>query len=66
MGELLSQAKTSECGTAHFWGLDSYRTLYETPQQCYTLVLSTKPLKSLTGTDGQAGRLADRQTDGRT
>ena len=27
-------------------------------------VLSIKPLKNLTGTDGQAGRQTDRQTDG--
>ena len=30
---LLSQEKKSECCTVHFWGLDSYRTLYDAPQQ---------------------------------
>ena len=30
---LLSQAKQSECGTVHFLGLDSYRTLYDTPKK---------------------------------
>ena len=54
----LSQAKRSECGTVHFLCLDSYRTLYDTPQPSWTLVLSTKPLYKLTGTD--------RRTDGRT
>ena len=54
----LSQIKQSECGTVHFLCLDSYRTLYDTPQQCQMLVLSTKPLQNLTGKDGQTGRQA--------
>ena len=29
---LLNQAKQSECSNVHFLGLDSYRTLYDTPQ----------------------------------
>ena len=55
---LLSQPKQSECGTVHFLGLNSYRTLYNTPQQWQMLVLSTKPLQKLTG------RQIDRQTGG--
>ena len=43
------------------WILDNYRKLYDTPQQCQTLVFSTKPLQKLTGTDGQTGG----QTDGK-
>ena len=54
---LFSQAKQSECVTVHFFGLDSYRTLYNTPQQSLTIGLSTKPLQKLTGT----GRQADAQ-----
>ena len=50
---LLSQAKQSEGGTVHILGLDSYRTLYDTPQQCLTIVLSTNPLQKLTGIDRQ-------------
>ena len=64
---LLSQAKRSECGTIQFLGLDSYWTLYDTPQQWYMLVLATKTLQKLTGTDRRAGRQTDRwagrQTD---
>ena len=62
----LSQAKKSEGGTAHFLGLDSYRTLYDTPQQCQTLVLSMKPLQKLTGTDRRTAGQMDGQTDGQT
>ena len=59
---LLSQAKESEYGTVHFLGQDSYRTLYDTPEQSDILALSTKPLQKLTGTDRQP----DGRTDGKT
>ena len=58
---LLSQAKQSECGTVHFLGLGSYRTLYNTPQHGRCLVLSTKA-----NWNRQAGRQTDRQEDRRT
>ena len=51
---LLSQAKQSECGNVHYLGLDSYRTLYNAPQQWKMLVLSMKLLKLF---------LTDQQTD---
>ena len=52
---LLSQAKKSECGTAHFVGLDSYKkTLRYSPTMVdVSIVNETSPLQKLTGTDRQ-------------
>ena len=40
---LLSQAKKSEFGTVYFWGLDSSRTLYDTPTMVDVSIVIENP-----------------------
>ena len=56
---LLSQAKRSECGTAHFLGLDSYRTLYSPTMLDVSIVNKTSP-------EANWNRQADGQTADQT
>ena len=56
---LLSQAKQSECGTVHFLGLESFRTLYNTPQLLDVSIVNETSLEA------NWNRRTGRQTDGK-